>query len=206
MRKYSKWTSWSACPRVCDVECVTSVCVQVREKRCIIDSVCLGNVLKMERSCGLCARAKNTANTALLQSQTNSQLTVREQSTPPTVRLKDHCLTDDNFSEWNDWSQCLPACRRVRFRHCTSLRCMERVPYRDDPAVMEEEWCVPDSSELKCEDFLIKNLLDTEPPLPVEQCEKKRLKQQRHESGRQTAGDDREAKPGKLMVISLVES
>lgn len=71
---------------------------------------------------------------------------------------------------------------------------MERVPYRDDPAVMEEEWCVPENSELNCEGFLIKNSLETEPAISVDRCEKRWIKQQRQESNQQAEGSAQEPK------------
>lgn len=156
VRKYSKWGRWSECPSICHIYCDEAICKRMRSKTCVQQTLCQDNKLTVEKQCGKCRSPSyklSTPSSSLITAQLNEGI-------PPTsgfnqlrqkifnyVFLKNYCLHDGHFSQWSSWSRCVPGCRRVRFRHCLTVQCKERVAHRDDPAITEEQWCLPDDPE-----------------------------------------------------------
>lgn len=144
----------------------------------------------MERPCGRCKKENSKSSSSadfhieksvilpngLPDTSDKASPVLRNQEEANLVLLKNYCLTDDNFTPWNDWTQCLPGCKRVRFRHCLTKVCSERVPFMDDKAVMDEQWCIPDEkTELNCEELISENYKKTaDVYLDVQKCEEMR--------------------------------
>ena len=190
-RKYSRWEPWTQCPQKCKTHCYQD-CVRTRKKSCIRSEICGSKVIQIEKACGRC---QSTTAAAQMDPPQTTPIPLSMIITPPThsirrtqslqlVTLESHCLPDYHFSKWGDWSECLPVCRKVRFRHCTTSLCKERVPHMEDRAVKQEEWCVPPPSsdqqqrtgQSSCQSYLSLMRSNTPTPMELKQCEKARRK------------------------------
>lgn len=151
-------------------------CRQYRTKTCQISSQCNNRMLKMERPCGVCTTLDSVTSLESVpetNDSTSAFFSIRQNDMGAMTMLRYYCLSSDHYSPWSEWSECLSACKKVRFRHCLSVECRQRVPYRDDPAVMEEQWCVPEQAgDINCEQFLINNILQVEPMMEPSKCER----------------------------------
>lgn len=159
--------------------------------------------MQIEKTCGRCqsttAEQQDQPETtpmplSIINTPAAHLLTRRTQSLQ-LVTLESHCLPDYHFSHWGNWSACLPVCRKVRFRHCTTSLCKERVPHMEDKAVKQEEWCIPSgqagSGKASCQGYLaLMSLSRNNGPAPMElkQCEKARRKQLQDEQRKKSGG------------------